>query len=289
MLAKGDVLKLDSISCSTNLNSTAFAVFRWDRDRWGTLGKALLGIDENYGEVHIGRSRHRSGWNTGSLVGKIGSGLKEYFGSDWLSIAWNIITIKPGWTMALQVFKGKTGESKIIYITLRGTNIVIEPDGREGLRFITLEGLIDLHDQDGNLIATIPEGKETTLDQALRSAGVQNYNPASINPLWQENWSAGLDKDPRTDVRTGEVCDGMVGTWRWFNGATVTCKAEGYCDATNGFSGPWICLDPSGRYEVRWGRPNYPAMFIDTLELSLDGQQLRGTNQYGGGVMATRQ
>ncbi|MCK4623342.1 MAG: hypothetical protein KAT62_14155 [Desulfuromonadales bacterium] len=286
VLANGDLLQLNSISCSPN--GTAFAVFRWERDRWSTLGKALLGSNQLYGEVRIGRSRYRSGWKTGALMGKIGSGLKEYFGSDWLSIAWNIITIKPGWTLALQAFKGKAGEPRIIYITFRGTNIIIEPDGQGGLRFVTLEGLIDLHDQDGNLIATIPEGKETTLDQALRSARVQNYDPASINPLWQENWPAGLDGEPRTDAVTGG-CDGMVGIWRWFNGATVTCKAEGSCDATNGFSGPWTCLDPSGRYEVRWGRPNNPALFIDTLELSPDGKQLRGTNQFGVGVMATRQ
>lgn len=83
-------------------------------------------------------------------------------------------------------------------------------------------------------------------------------------------------------------CEGIIGQWRWFNGATVTCSDEGTCTATNGFSGPWRCLDASGKFEIRWGRGEQQAMYIDTLHLSMDETQLTGKNQLGAGLSASR-
>ena len=80
----------------------------------------------------------------------------------------------------------------------------------------------------------------------------------------------------------------LVGRWRWFNGATVDCGADGTCSATNGYSGSWKWLDGEGRFEIRWARGGQPAQFVDTLKVSPDGIRLSGTNQSGSGVGARR-
>jgi hypothetical protein len=86
----------------------------------------------------------------------------------------------------------------------------------------------------------------------------------------------------------GVGCEAIVGQWRWFNAAIVECHRNGRCEATNGFHGPWKCLDASGRFEIRWGRGNGPAQYVDTLALSPDGTKLSGKNQLGGRVWADR-
>lgn len=83
-------------------------------------------------------------------------------------------------------------------------------------------------------------------------------------------------------------CDGIIGTWRWFNGATVTCDENGICTASNGFAGPWRCRKAPGTFEIRWGRGGKKALYVDTLRLSHDGTQLAGKNQLDGGVSARR-
>jgi hypothetical protein len=80
----------------------------------------------------------------------------------------------------------------------------------------------------------------------------------------------------------------LLGTWRWNGGATVECRADGTCTASNGFSGPWRSLDSSGRFEIRWGRPGQPDQFIDTFTIAPGGGQLSGKNQYGVAMSATR-
>jgi hypothetical protein len=83
-------------------------------------------------------------------------------------------------------------------------------------------------------------------------------------------------------------CSGIEGRWRWFNGVMVECFAEDRCEASNGFGGPWKCLDPSGRFEIHWGRPGQQTSYVDTVSLSSHGWELRGVNQSGQGVGGQR-
>jgi hypothetical protein len=89
------------------------------------------------------------------------------------------------------------------------------------------------------------------------------------------------------DAQTG--CDGLVGNWRWHGGTRVECTSDGACSASNGLSGNWRCILPSGRFEIRWGRPGRPNQFTDTLVMSPLGSYLSGTNQFGVAVGAVRE
>lgn len=102
--------------------------------------------------------------------------------------------------------------------------------------------------------------------------------------LWSPSQTAATDFPVVDPTR----CDEIVGTWRWFNGAKVECQGNGRCEATNGFSGPWRCLDPKGVVEIRWGRGGGSVQWIDTLNITSDGNKLSGTNQIGGSVSASR-
>ena len=82
--------------------------------------------------------------------------------------------------------------------------------------------------------------------------------------------------------------DGLVGSWRWFNGATVTCSQDGTCTASNGFHAKWSCTDPAGRFEIQWSRKGKNVEFVDSMSLSGDGQNITGKNQFGGSVSANR-
>ena len=83
-------------------------------------------------------------------------------------------------------------------------------------------------------------------------------------------------------------CQGIIGQWHWFNGATVRCSSQGNCTATNGFLGTWKCLGSDNQFEIQWERGGQKAVFIDTLQLSDDETYLSGSNQYGGRVTARR-
>lgn len=76
------------------------------------------------------------------------------------------------------------------------------------------------------------------------------------------------------------VCAGILGSWRWFNGAMVECSDDGRCAASNGWSGPWRCLGP-GRFEIAWSLSGQAAQYVDTVQLSTDGWELSGANQAG--------
>jgi hypothetical protein len=84
----------------------------------------------------------------------------------------------------------------------------------------------------------------------------------------------------------GRGCGAIIGTWRWFNGATVNC-GEGSCTASNGFNGSVKCLDPSGRFEIQWTGPG-GARFTDTVNVTDNGRSLHGSNQIGNSVSAQR-
>ena len=90
-----------------------------------------------------------------------------------------------------------------------------------------------------------------------------------------------------------EPCGEIVGTWRWFNGATVhftygKTRNSGTCTASNGFNGTWECTyETGGLFEIVWTQGS--SKFIDTVNLVNDGKGLFGTNQLGGSVSATRE
>jgi hypothetical protein len=89
----------------------------------------------------------------------------------------------------------------------------------------------------------------------------------------------------------------IVGTWKWFNGHTQFIKDDGTIDTqTTSFSltggrliekyGTWNCIDPVRlRYVITWKN----GMWVDTMELSADGQTLKGHNQFGLPVSGRRQ
>jgi hypothetical protein len=87
-----------------------------------------------------------------------------------------------------------------------------------------------------------------------------------------------------SEAAVSRGCQAVVGTWMWFNGATVNC-GEGTCTASNGFTASWECTDPSGRFKIRWTGP-HGDMFVD--EVSVSGNSLQGTNQQGADISATR-
>lgn len=83
-------------------------------------------------------------------------------------------------------------------------------------------------------------------------------------------------------------CEAIIGSWRWSGGATVECRSDGTCTASNGLSGPWRCVSDKGRFEIRWGRGGRPNQFIDNLVVSPLGSYLSGKNQHGVGMGAVR-
>jgi tetratricopeptide (TPR) repeat protein len=90
----------------------------------------------------------------------------------------------------------------------------------------------------------------------------------------------GLLADPAS---AADRCRNAAGTWRWFNGSTVTLSAGGSVTATGLFAnqGHWRCIDrQAGRIRITWEGGGW----IDTLSVSDDGSDLRGRNQYGIGV-----
>ena len=69
------------------------------------------------------------------------------------------------------------------------------------------------------------------------------------------------------------VC--AVGTWSWFNGATVEIESDGTQSSSKGNYGTWELTDPSSRlYTVSWVNGGW----IDELTLSADGMNLAGWN-----------
>jgi hypothetical protein len=86
-----------------------------------------------------------------------------------------------------------------------------------------------------------------------------------------------------------ESCEAIHGTWRWSGGAVVECLDDGTCTNSHGLSGRWRCINPSGRFEIRWSRAGRPNQFIDNLVISPLGSYLTGKNQFGVAVGAVRE
>jgi len=81
-------------------------------------------------------------------------------------------------------------------------------------------------------------------------------------------------------------CSEIVGSWSWFNGGVVTVRSDGTIEHDiSGNSGRWECIDPDERtFTLRWERGDW----VDTLTLSVDGNELQGTNNAGMSVSGRR-
>lgn len=89
--------------------------------------------------------------------------------------------------------------------------------------------------------------------------------------------------------------EGLVGRWKWYNGATVTVQADGNFSAQSGqdlkgidalkglFVGAWQRSSGPGKYSLIWPEA------VDRVTLSADGLRLKGGNQYGILLTAERQ
>jgi hypothetical protein len=80
----------------------------------------------------------------------------------------------------------------------------------------------------------------------------------------------------------------FAGSWIWFNGARVMCDRSGYCKATNGYEGPWTCIEEE-KIQIKWGYKGGKVQYVDTVGLGPDGLTLKGRNQQGGAVSARRE
>ena len=81
-------------------------------------------------------------------------------------------------------------------------------------------------------------------------------------------------------------CSEIVGSWSWFDGGVVTVRSDGTIEHDiSGNSGRWECIDPDERtFTLRWERGDW----VDTLTLSVDGNELQGTNNAGMSVSGRR-
>jgi hypothetical protein len=70
---------------------------------------------------------------------------------------------------------------------------------------------------------------------------------------------------------------GIIGKWSWFNGHTVVVHPDGTLECMDA-TGTWEITDPSSNtYTFHWLADTY----VDQLNLSQDGRNLNGYNQYG--------
>jgi len=182
-----------------------------------------------------------------------------------------------------------------IKIGMLGTNFIVETDpDRQIDRVLVREGEVEVEGtvsgrarlsagqmaiaRDGVLEGTsaMPDDTWAAALQSLDSGGVAGGIPATGS---QPTGDSAIETAPDADG-----CAGIKGRWRWFNGVMVECFADGRCEASNGFGGPWKCLDASGRFEIQWSRPGQQKPYVDTLNISSDGWALKGVNQSGQGV-----
>jgi hypothetical protein len=122
--------------------------------------------------------------------------------------------------------------------------------------------------------------------QPPRFTDVVRLSPDGRSLSGRNQYGVGVSASTASPGPAPNAGEGLLGTWRWGNSATVECRADGTCTASNGFSGPWGRT--GGGFEIRWGRPGQPDQFIDTLTIAPGGQQLSGRNQFGAAVGAAR-
>ena len=93
-------------------------------------------------------------------------------------------------------------------------------------------------------------------------------------------WSLSSRSNPGVGSAAAAAGQEIVGCWRWSNNASIVIRDDGTMTAAP-FTGAW--RHNGGRaYTLTWPEP------VDTLTMSSNRQQLRGGNQYGVAVTATR-
>lgn len=197
-----------------------------------------------------------------------------------------------------------------VMAVLGGTQFVLDtdPEARTD-RILLREGSLDVR---GNVsgVATLVAGQQVTardgilgrpspMTEADWAAAQREIESSSLAPARTAAGGASATGDATggmtaaappgsTGAAASGACAGIHGRWRWFNGVMVECHSGGRCEASNGFGGPWRCLDPSGRFEIQWSRAGQQTPYVDTVTLSPDGWELQGVNQSGQGVGGQR-
>ena len=115
-------------------------------------------------------------------------------------------------------------------------------------------------------------------------AGAAAYFLLAPNKAEQAPYSASTYETPQSKFpppkSPGGVRDPILGCWQWFNNVPVTINSDGRLVA--------------GPFTARWQRAGGRAYHftwpeaVDTVTLSSDGNSLRGGNQYGFPMSATR-
>ncbi len=104
----------------------------------------------------------------------------------------------------------------------------------------------------------------------LQVAAIASFFPAAF----------GAEEPPKADP--------IIGQWRWLDHQMVECKADHTFVATpTNRNGVWKLLpDPAAerKYEFVWDK----GLFVDTISLARDGASLKGKNQEGKKIAATR-
>jgi uncharacterized protein (TIGR03067 family) len=91
--------------------------------------------------------------------------------------------------------------------------------------------------------------------------------------------------DKGAPLNANDTRDPLVGHWSWFDGGTVTVLPGGTLVHDKGNRGTWNIKDRAQRtYTLRWLQGG----FVDTIQLSEDGQSLSGSNQNGTAVSARK-
>jgi len=146
-----------------------------------------------------------------------------------------------------------------------------------------------------------PSGSEDVREETLE-AGTHEYPDVAeehhVGP-WDMTFEAWAKKKYAFDTISFTVvgaesvspaptgpCSEIVGSWSWFNGGVVTVRSDGTIEHDiSGNSGRWECIDPDeGTVTLRWDRGGW----VDILTLSVDGNELQGTNNAGISVSGQR-
>ena len=77
-------------------------------------------------------------------------------------------------------------------------------------------------------------------------------------------------------------CDAALGSWKWFNGGSVTLTPQKTLLMNGKPEGKWDCSDPKrGVTVLRWN-----GGFVDTVTIT--GNKMTGKNQQGNPVSAVK-
>lgn len=87
---------------------------------------------------------------------------------------------------------------------------------------------------------------------------------------------------PQDSITTTKREDSIFGKWTWFNGDVHVFLPQGKIAGDSNSN--WLLLDKDKKlYRIIWG-----GKWIDTVNISLDGRTLTGTNQNGIRITGTK-